>query len=416
MTRVILDPAGRLVAFQAIPPAFERDAAPSAPPDGADLLACAGLSLDTMATAEPILPRRADVETQQAWQGFHPDDPQFALQVEAAWMHGRPVRFAVLERLSKVDAQFRDQLAFRASVARHTNMLLLFALAVTALPLARINLRGGRGDIRGALRLAALVMAIRMVIWLLRSKHAVTLDGELMFLAVACLRALGEAALVWLFYIALEPYVRRFWPQPVIAWNRLLAGRFRDPLIGRSVLLGSLLGVVWVLIGKLDRLATELLQLPLRAALYFPERLAALHGPRHAMVACIDSLRYGIYQGLFFVLLIALLRVLLRRPWLAFVVAVLIISPMYIPRGGHPAVSWLTIGLAGIALSVGVTFRYGMLALMTAFFVNAVLTRFPLTLDRSVWYADLSSFALAIAAAVGLYGYLASRTRGHPAA
>jgi len=32
---------------------------------------------------------------------------------------------------------------------------------------------------------------------------------------------------MWLFYIALEPYVRRLWPKTLVSWHRLLAGRFR---------------------------------------------------------------------------------------------------------------------------------------------------------------------------------------------
>jgi hypothetical protein len=40
---------------------------------------------------------------------------------------------------------------------------------------------------------------------------------------------------------ALEPYLRRRWPERIISWNRLLAGEFRDPLVGRDILIGSLL-------------------------------------------------------------------------------------------------------------------------------------------------------------------------------
>ena len=45
--------------------------------------------------------------------------------------------------------------------------------------------------------------------------------------------------LVWIFYMALEPYVRRIWPEMVISWSRLLAGRWFDPLVGRDVLAGA---------------------------------------------------------------------------------------------------------------------------------------------------------------------------------
>src|SRR5687768_18051298 len=46
-------------------------------------------------------------------------------------------------------------------------------------------------------------------------------------------------AIPWIAYLAGEPFVRRRWPWQVISWNRLLAGRWRDPLVGRDVLIRS---------------------------------------------------------------------------------------------------------------------------------------------------------------------------------
>jgi hypothetical protein len=59
-------------------------------------------------------------------------------------------------------------------------------------------------------------------------------------LAIAIYGALN----IWLFYVALEPYVRRFWPQLLIGWTRLLSGRFRDPVVGRDVLVGVAAGMI----------------------------------------------------------------------------------------------------------------------------------------------------------------------------
>jgi serine/threonine-protein kinase len=53
---------------------------------------------------------------------------------------------------------------------------------------------------------------------------------------------LGWSCFIWALYIALEPYVRRRWPATLVSWSRLLAGRFRDPLVGRDVLVGCLAG------------------------------------------------------------------------------------------------------------------------------------------------------------------------------
>ena len=49
---------------------------------------------------------------------------------------------------------------------------------------------------------------------------------------------------MWVLYLALEPYVRRYWPQAMISWTRALGGRWRDPLVGRDVLYGVVLGVL----------------------------------------------------------------------------------------------------------------------------------------------------------------------------
>ena len=56
----------------------------------------------------------------------------------------------------------------------------------------------------------------------------------------------------------LEPYLRRVWPKAIVAWNRLLAGHFRDPLVGRDVLIGfALAGALTVLLGPLGLMAVS---------------------------------------------------------------------------------------------------------------------------------------------------------------
>ncbi len=49
---------------------------------------------------------------------------------------------------------------------------------------------------------------------------------------------------MWLFYVALEPIVRRTWPGVLISWSRVLAGRLRDPLVGHHLLVGVLAGII----------------------------------------------------------------------------------------------------------------------------------------------------------------------------
>ena len=113
--------------------------------------------------------------------------------------------------------------------------------------------------------------------------------------------------------------------------------------------------------------------------------------------------------GLLFLLLLVLLRILLRRPWLAAVATVLVICPLYIPLASHPAVSWFTIGLCGLVLGVWGMIRFGLLAIVTAMFVNTLLVVMPRTLDLRAWYTDLALFALGVATALALYGFTTAR-------
>ena len=57
-------------------------------------------------------------------------------------------------------------------------------------------------------------------------------------------QAVASALFIWVFYIALEPGVRRTWPRSLIGWTRLLAGRFRDPMVSREILIGIAGGIV----------------------------------------------------------------------------------------------------------------------------------------------------------------------------
>ena len=55
---------------------------------------------------------------------------------------------------------------------------------------------------------------------------------------------------VWLYYLAVEPFVRRRWPHLLIAWTRLLSGGYRDPLIGAQLLTGGAFGVALVVLER----------------------------------------------------------------------------------------------------------------------------------------------------------------------
>src|SRR5262249_28259216 len=93
-------------------------------------------------------------------------------------------------------------------------------------------------DRKGALRLAAFTTTADYSSWLFKGHHVFELS-ELLRALLHLAYPLLLGCVLWVLYLALEPYVRRLWPQMLVSWVRLLDGRFRDPLVG-----GALVGVV----------------------------------------------------------------------------------------------------------------------------------------------------------------------------
>ena len=405
---VALDAAGGLLGFEAVSDLYDVSPLADTPVDWGPLWAAAGLDKASLQPIDPRITPRVYADTRVAWRGHRRDAPATPVRVEAAAYRGQPVLFLVLNMQDAPDdGPAWLSLGRRRTAVSNAYHILLTVLILTALPLAKRSLRHERSDPRGAWRLAGFAFAARMTIWVLQADHAGVFFVELRYLALVGVGALGEAALVWLFYVALEPYVRKFWPQTLIAWNRVLTGRFADPLVGRNILVGAVFGAWIALLPRLDFLLARWLDLPVRETWRARDPYAALLGGRQALAGVIDLLRDAVYQGLFFLLLIALLRALLRKPMLGSAAATLLIAALYVPRGSHPLVSWPVLGLGGVAVAVWVLTRFGLMPLVTASFVSGLLFGFPF--DFSAWYGDISLFAAGVACATALLGFVAAR-------
>jgi hypothetical protein len=118
--------------------------------------------------------------------------------------------------------------------------------------LARRNLRVRRGDTKGAFRVALFSFVSYGAARLVRADHVAQVAAEFWLLVKLVGEPMVFAALIWTFYMALEPYARRQWPRILISWGRLLAGRWRDPMVGRDVLLASAAGAFAVVYESLS--------------------------------------------------------------------------------------------------------------------------------------------------------------------
>ena len=263
MVTVYLGHDGRLGGFVAVPPQVDA-AAPAAPgedPNWSEMLAASGIAPASLKAAEPTWLPPTGFDRRLGWRGFYPEDPKTEMEISAASYRGKPVYFQVIGPWSTAWRMQTQRPLSRSSVVRESSLLVLgFLTLILAALFARRNICMGRGDSRGAFRISAFVFFTTVVAGLLDAHHIPALGQEWQMFVRMIAQALFAAAMVWLYYMALEPYVRRQMPDLLISWSRLLAGKFRDPLIGRDLLAGSLLGSVVALGVHISECASLLAQ------------------------------------------------------------------------------------------------------------------------------------------------------------
>jgi serine/threonine-protein kinase len=274
---------------------------------------------------------------------------------------------------------------------------LFLTVVVGAALLARRNVVRGRGDRRGAFRLAAVVFCLQLLLWLCRGHHVAS-AALLALLLAALAYCLLVASLMWVLYLALEPYVRRRWPQTIVSWSRLLAGRFRDPLLGRDVLLGVLLGLVWALIFEVSFLFVE----GLGSAPTFPAT-EHLQGAGGALAAWLIHALHSVQGTLDFFFLIFVLRAVLKRQWLAAAAFVLLFSTVKVLGSDHQVPLAITEVLV-YTIAVVMLLRFGLVTLAVGILTVDLLIEAPATANLSAWYTSSALFAFGSILALALGG------------
>jgi hypothetical protein len=410
MRLVFVDPHGRLVEFHSIPPQVETpDGGVAAAPDWAGLFEAAGLTFSTFHAVTPKWTPRGDADARSAWEGPLPDVPDVTIRVEAAAYRGRPIFFSVVPPWTvpgRVASQAPTTLNRMLTGAA---VLVAFTLLVSATILARRNLRSGRGDRSGAFRTAA-VMAVTLGIgFLLGSRFQSDLATEYELLGLIAAVTFYVALNVWLFYLALEPYVRRFYPQLLIGWTRALSGQLRDPLVGRDVLVGVAAGTIGALLIASRELIPYVFGLPL-AAPQLPSAIM-LMGTRFALSLVIQIVRRAMVNAMQIVAIVVLLKIVVKNTWLVLLLGTVLVLPLAMSGtfAGQQLALEIGIALCGIALIFAVLLRFGLLSLVITFYVFLAIEAFPLTLDFARPYAGSVVMLLAAIAGLSLFGFYASR-------
>ena len=412
MRIVVVDSRGRLVQFQAVPPQYDADAGPSPATDWSRAFAAAELDMNAFKPAPPRWAPRDFADERAAWLGnlYGGDIP---VRVEAAAYRGRPVSFQIVGPWSRPTRMEPRSASRIDALLNATAVAVVCTLFVGAMVLARTHLRENRADRRGAARLIVYVLIGGFVDWLVSNHHVSDIATEFGSLYRTAGGELMTAAIVGVMYIALEPYVRRFWPDSMLGWSRLLAGHVKDPRVGRDVLTGAALGIA---IASIDVAKARLIP-----ALGFTAPTPIFGGetdlimrPLGVLSLWIELSFRALEGSLLIVLIFVLLRMVTRRAWIGAAVMLFLLSVMAMNNmtSTNSQLVWL-FPLASGALTTLTVMRFGLLPLAAASFVAGALTRVPMTLDAGEWHAAAANATILGVAALAAFAFYASRA-GQP--
>ena len=390
--------------------------------DWKPIFAEAGLAIAQFSPVRPRWIPPVFSETRAAWEGAYPERPDVPIRIEAAATLGKPVYFDIVAPWT---APRNEERQFGSTSGERTALLMRTVVGplvtVVAMMLALRNLRLGRGDRRGATRLSMFLFAAGAMSNVLET-------GNLLVLATrGPMLVLFVPAFAWLLYIALEPHIRRVWPETMIGWSRLLAGSVRDPLVGRDVLVGVLVaignGLILALHTMLRRWSGRPPQFPTGADGNpfdgMPASNDLLLGGRYALSRIIGSVMsipvWGTVMSTFLILFV--LYVLLRRRPLAITAMSLGLTLIYVVAHGGwllanapadhfaPSMVDVVVFAAMQTAVVLVAVHFGLLTMLVASFVSTLLTLLPITVDSSVPYASSSLMIVATVVALAVYGW-----------
>ncbi len=406
MATVFLDTRGRLIGFSGVP-------APSAGegknPNWETLFQNAGLPIGDFREVPPKSSPAFASDARAAWEGRFPEQPDLPIYVETAYYRGSPVLFKIggweaAGRKTYTPSEGRSGYRHGAeSRAFFSFGFTVFMVAiVSGALLARRNIRLGRGDRRGATRLGLYIVAVQMLTWFFLAHHvAMVAEIDLFYQALAW--AVFYALILWVLYVALEPYMRRRWPYRIISWSRLLSGRLHDPLVGKDILIGAAFGTAFTAFASCAYLVTRLMGVPpdkppsvaLETLLGFPKTVGQF----------LSMQRECVTDPLYVLFTILLLSSVLRKDWRALLAAWILFTfaAAMLFEVQHP-VNWIVVGIV-VAGYLAVFARFGLLATIVFQFYNFMLLNFPLTLNFKNWYAGATVFAATVTVSLACYGF-----------
>jgi serine/threonine-protein kinase len=413
MHQLFLDAEGRLVEFHMVPPELASTPAAAAAP-WQTMFEAADLDPKEFMPVAPQWTPRDFADSTAAWEGMMPGRQGQRIRIEAASFRNRLVSFQIVWPWTQ---SARPEETRRSGVQRATDALsvgLWLVMNLGAVLLARHNLRLNRADRRGAARLAVGMTIASFAAGLLAATPLTNAGAEITQQIIGGLAfAAFSGGVTWIFYLSIEPYARRFWPDALLAWSRLLSGRVRDARVGRELLIGLSFGALSLVVVEIPKVLAVALgwRMP---RFPFGNSLGVLSGMPTLLSFWIKIAIGGLQSALGVALIFLVIRLLLRRSRLALAVGFAMLV-LVLNNGSAISGTWVDTfnAVAFTALVTFVIHRFGLLAVATLLFVDNIVTDVPLTTDLSVWWSTPTVLSVALLVGLMCFAYSAARA-GQP--
>ena len=281
--------------------------------------------------------------------------------------------------------------------------ILFAAILTTGAWLARTNLRSGRGDRRGAFHLALVIAGAWFSAWVIVGTHRLMPDEVTRTLqSVAYSLLLG--VLTGMFYIGLEPALRRRWPHRIVSWTRALDGRFRDPLVGRDLLAGAVATPLFLFVWLAWIELWVFLGAPRPPLSIFVDVESAGWGVAGVVGTWPMALCVGTLMALGFMILLLAITRLVCSEWIAATLYCGIIGFGVAIRDGLTEPFTIVAVLLPPVVSAVVMLRFGVLAAVTFFSLFHLALLYPVTGFSGPWYSGGRMTLMATVVLVAAYG------------
>ncbi len=331
------------------------------------------------------------------WRGEDPDDGT-AFFIEAAAFRGQLTYYR--------KATDDQSLPVRYEYRERTPALLIYAvLLLFGSFVAWGNVRSGRVDQSGTIRLAAYVFVIQLVVLFGYCRWTSDLDslvGDVLTMGVSQVLFVTARAVIW--YLAIEPYVRKIWPQILITSSRLLNGQFRDSMVGRDILVGALAGTLGTVVWRANAFVQSRMEGEVWSGLATTNDLP-LSGSREIIATMFAAHSASFFIAMFILLCLMMCRVALRSEFWGVIAAAAILTIFTTSAHGG---NWMITSVAGLMNSIlflAILVRYGVFAVLAGMTCRLVLDWFPLTLDSRNWYFENGSAAVLLITFGSLIGF-----------